>query len=309
MIHRPITETDVDRVLPLLAAGGVGAWSDAEAFQNRLATGEYRPEWTWIAEKDGEVHAVGVWWGPPDQSKPAVLDTLHARTDDPATLAADLLTAAHRSYGAALEYHVMLPADWHSQPDAVAALEWRREAAARAGLTEPVERLRYEWTRAAGVPTPSSRLRFRPDPDDEVFVDLFRRALAQTLDAATSQEAAAVGAEEAARSDVAFYRDSMLGDRAWWRVAETSSGEPVGFGLPSRNTGFHVVGYLGVLPEQRGHGHVDDILAEITRFLAEEAGADVIRADTDLTNQPMAKSFDRLGYTNFARRLVLSPPR
>ncbi|NUT92934.1 MAG: GNAT family N-acetyltransferase [Saccharothrix sp.] len=302
-----MTESDLDHVLPLLATGGVGAWSDAKAFQARLATGEYRPEWTWIAEQDGEVHAVGVWWGPPEQSKPAVLDTLHARGEDRATLAADLLSTAHASYGAALEYHVLLPAEWRDDPDAVAALEWRRDAAGRAGLTEPVERLRYEWTRDSGVPAPSSRLRFRPEPDDEVFVDLFRRVLEHSLDAASSHEAAQVGAEAAARADVAFYRDEMVGDRAWWRVVETPSGEPVGFGLPSRNTSFPVVGYLGVLPEQRGHGYVDDILAEITRFLAEEVGAEVIRADTDLANQPMAGSFDRLGYRNFARRLVLSP--
>ncbi|MFI9816517.1 GNAT family N-acetyltransferase [Saccharothrix variisporea] len=304
-----MTESDVDRVLPLLAVGGVGAWSDVEAFRKRLATTEYRPEWTWIAEEDGEVHAVAVWWGPPEQSEPAALDTLHARAgDDRAQLAGELLSAAHRSYGTALEYHVLLPADWRDDPESVAALEWRRDAAARAGLTEPVERLRYEWTRDSGVPAPSPRLRFRPEPDDEVFVDLFRRVLEHSLDAASSQEAAKVGAERQARSDVAFYRDSMVGDRSWWFVAETPEGEPVGFGLPSRNTSFPVVGYLGVLPEHRGHGYVDDVLAEITRFLAEEAGADVIRADTDLANQPMAKAFDRMRYTNFARRLVLSPP-
>lgn len=306
MIFRPLTETDLDRVLPLLVAGEVGAWSDAEAFRNRLTTREYRPEWTWIAEDGGDVRAVAVWWG---QDEPEALDTLHARGEDRAGVAGRLLSAAHESFGTALEYHVLLPSDWRDQPKAVAALEWRREAAGRAGLTEPVERLRYEWTRASDVPVPPTRLRFRAEPDDEVFVDLFRRALEQSLDAATTQEARAVGAEAQARADVEFYRDSMLGDRSWWRVAETPSGEPVGFGLPSRNTNFPVVGYLGVLPEHRGHGYVNDILAEITRFLAEEAGADVIRADTDLANQPMAKSFERLGYTNFARRLVLSPPR
>ncbi|XVV07449.1 GNAT family N-acetyltransferase [Actinosynnema sp. CA-248983] len=308
MIFRPTAEADLDRILPLLVAGEVGAWSDADAFRNRLTTREYRPEWTWIAEDGDDVHAVAVWWGSPDQDRPAALDTLHARGGDRAGLAAKLLSAAHESFGA-LEYHVLLPADWRDRPDAVAALEWRQEAAGRAGLTEPVERLRYEWTRAAGVPAASTRLRFRAEPDDEVFVDLFRRALAGSLDATSAQEAQAVGPEAQARADVACYRDDMAGDRSWWRVAETPAGEPVGFGLPSRNTSFPVVGYLGVLPEHRGHGYVDDILAEITRFLAEEAGADVIRADTDLANRPMAKSFERLGYTDFARRLVLSAPR
>jgi RimJ/RimL family protein N-acetyltransferase len=69
-----------------------------------------------------------------------------------------------------------------------------------------------------------------------------------------------------------------------------------------------VVGYLGVVPEHRGHGYADDILAEITRILADEAGAEVIRADTDLANAPMAASFERAGYRNFSRRLVFSAP-
>lgn len=119
--------------------------------------------------------------------------------------------------------------------------------------------------------------------------------------------ASLVGAEAQAREDVAFYRDKMLGDRAWWRVAETPDGELAGFGFPSRNVDFPVIGYLGVVPEQRGHGYVDEILAGITRFLVTETGAEVIRADTDLGNRPMAAAFERAGYRNFARRLVLSP--
>jgi RimJ/RimL family protein N-acetyltransferase len=115
-----------------------------------------------------------------------------------------------------------------------------------------------------------------------------------------------VSAGAQARQDVAFYRGKMLGDRAWWRVAERPDGQVVGFGFPSRNTDLPVIGYLGVLPEHRGHGYVDEILAGITRFLALEAGAKVIRADTDLVNRPMAAAFERAGYRNFARRLVLS---
>jgi RimJ/RimL family protein N-acetyltransferase len=61
-----------------------------------------------------------------------------------------------------------------------------------------------------------------------------------------------------------------------------------------------------VLPEYRGRGYVDEILAEVTRILAIEAGATAIHADTDLGNQPMAAAFERLGYRNFGRRLVLS---
>jgi RimJ/RimL family protein N-acetyltransferase len=100
----------------------------------------------------------------------------------------------------------------------------------------------------------------------------------------------------------------MPGDRGWWFTASTPGGQPVGFGVPSRNSEVPVVGYLGVLPEHRGYGYIDDILAELTRILAAEAQADVIHADTDLTNGPMAAAFERAGYRNTARRVVLSAP-
>ncbi|MBV7694449.1 GNAT family N-acetyltransferase [Streptomyces sp. TRM70350] len=310
MIFRTLAEPDLPRVLALLPARQVGVWTPADAYREGLAKGEYRPEWTWVAEEAGELHAVALWWGNAGDVRPGALDTLNAvasagRTD----LAAGLLAAAHTAFeGTPPDFHLLLPADWRERPDAVAELGWRQEAARRTGLTTAVERLRYEWTRDSGVPEPPRRLRFRREPDDEVFVGLFRRVLDGTLDAASRAQAAAGGTEAQARADVAFYRDSMRGERSWWRVAEDTEGRTVGFALPSRNTGSHVVGYLGVLPEQRGHGYVDDLLAEITRILAQEAGAEVVRADTDLTNRPMAAAFDRLGYRNFARRLVLSAP-
>jgi ribosomal protein S18 acetylase RimI-like enzyme len=66
-----------------------------------------------------------------------------------------------------------------------------------------------------------------------------------------------------------------------------------------------VVGFLGVVPAQRGHGYADDLLAEITHLLAED-GATTIRADTDGTNTPMVAAFERLGYHRFALRVVAS---
>jgi hypothetical protein len=292
----------------------------ADTYQAKSASREYRPEWTWLAEDsaDGALLAVAVWWASPQGSGPSALDGVFVhesvRPADRISIAAGLLAAAHSAYaraGAARppDYHVILPGDWRERPGAVTALAWRQEAARRAGLTASVERLRYEWTAPAGLPELPNRLRFRAEPDDEVFVDLFRRVLVGTLDAASRTQAAEIGADAQARRDVAFYRDLMAGDRSWWRIAAAHEGGVIGFGLPSRNPDFPVVGYLGVLPEYRGRGYGGEILAEVTRILVAEAGAQVIRADTDLANLPMAKAFEHARYRNFARRLVLSAHR
>ncbi|GLW56935.1 GNAT family N-acetyltransferase [Kitasatospora phosalacinea] len=312
MLFRPTVAADRDGFLPLLVTDPASTLT-ADAYLARLATGEYHPGRTWIAEPapGAPPLAVAVWWSGPADAGPAALDAVlvHPSVRPPAertALAAELLTAAHAAYGHAPAYHLFLPGDWHDRPDAVAATAWRQEAARRAGLPASLERLRYEWAPGAGLPAPSRRLRFRAEPDDEVFVDLFRRTLTGTRDATSRTAAAQLGAEAQARADVALYRDGMLGERSWWRTAHTPDGETVGFAVPSRNSAAPVVGYLGVLPEHRGRGYVDDLLAETTRVLAAETGAVPVRADTDLANTPMAAAFERLGYRTTARRLVLS---
>ena len=282
-------------------------------YRTRTNKGEYRPEWTWIAEDSaaGPVRAAGIWWGRPEDSAPEALDGLFTDTalarEERAAVAGALIVAAHSAFAATPAFHLMLPADWRSRRDVVSAVTWRWDAALRAGLTNELERLRFEWTQDAGLPPRSGRLTFRAEPDDEVFVQLFRRVLAGSLDSTSTRTADAVGPDVQARSDVAFYRDKMAGDRAWWRVAQTPDGETVGFGVPSRNTDVPVVGYLGVLPEHRGHGYADDIVAEITHVLVAEAGADTIHADTDLGNRPMAAAFERTGYRNFAPAGAVRP--
>jgi RimJ/RimL family protein N-acetyltransferase len=86
-------------------------------------------------------------------------------------------------------------------------------------------------------------------------------------------------------------------------MAYTPDGHVAGFTIPSANEDFPVIGYLGVVPEMRGHGYGHDLLAEATRIHQQE-GARIIRADTDVTNAPMAAAFERTRYRNFAVRLI-----
>ncbi len=94
--------------------------------------------------------------------------------------------------------------------------------------------------------------------------------------------------------------------RDWWRVAGIGD-EPIGFAMPSCYEGGHVVAYLGVVPEQRGHGYVHDLLAEITHILSDE-GAERIMADVDLANTPMVAALDRAAYRSFGVRIVACRP-
>jgi RimJ/RimL family protein N-acetyltransferase len=62
-----------------------------------------------------------------------------------------------------------------------------------------------------------------------------------------------------------------------------------------------VIAYVGIVPEQRGRGFVDELLAQAVATLT-AAGASVIRADTDLANAPMANAFRCAGFEQFMAR-------
>ncbi|WP_411104841.1 GNAT family N-acetyltransferase [Streptomyces sp. cmx-4-9] len=334
---RPTTPADLDRVIAVTVDEPVG-WIDADRYLEELHENMYRPEWTWIAEDDdGRIVARALWWGRATSEHPVALDCLYAApsatdspptgrtatdspptgrtpTDSPPTgrtaVAAGLLSAglaAFAAQGAAKPplYNLTLPTGWNEDPAAVAALAWRREAARAAGLTDEVQRLRLEWTPDAGLPAPSGRLTFTEGTDED-FLDVFRRIAVGSLDGETRRNLALVGAEATAREEVDFYL-SCPGERSWWRLARTPDGQVAGLALPSATPYHRNVGYLGVVPELRGQGYVDDILAEITRVQV-EAGAELITATTDTDNAPMAAAFARAGYRTTQTRMIYSAP-
>jgi ribosomal protein S18 acetylase RimI-like enzyme len=307
VLFRPAVESDLDRLLGVVVDESI-SWSHPERLLSFLENGNYRYDRIWlaVAEDTGDILARAVWWGFPGGDKPLALDCLyvHPSAEDRVGLAAELLRHAHAAFGERPAYHVFVSNGWRDDPRASAAIAWRWEAAGRAGLTDELERLRYEWTAEQPLPAPRDRLVFRGDDDDEAFVAAFRRVSEGTLDHYTRQALVTKDPQALAREDVADYK-AMPGDRSWWRLAYTRDGSLAGVALPSANNGGPVVGYLGVVPEHRGHGYVDDLLAEITRFHAER-GVQRVTADTDTGNVPMARAFERAGYRNFAIRLVLS---
>lgn len=311
MLFRRTTEADLERVVDVIVDEPVG-WIGADRYLAELRQGMYRPEWTWIAEDGGRVAARALWWGRADGAHPIALDCLHVdpACADRAEVAAALLAAGLRAFAAQGAptpplYNLTLPVGWRDDPAAAAAVEWRGRAAAGAGLTREVERLRLEWTPDSGLPLATGKLTFAP-ASDEVFLRLFRRIAVGSLDDETRRNLEAKGAEATARGELDFYL-GCPGRRDWWRVAYAPDGQVVGLALPSATPYARNVGYLGVVPEFRGHGYVDDLLAEITRIHA-HTGTELITATTDTGNAPMAAAFDRAGYRITEIRKIYAAP-
>ena len=103
-----------------------------------------------------------------------------------------------------------------------------------------------------------------------------------------------------------FFEDAgrVQHDPSWWRLAYDTGGALVGLVMPARPPAFLTIFYVGVVPEMRGRGYVDDLLSAGTATLLEVRGADgaPLRVDTDVSNAPMSAAFERADWTRFARR-------
>lgn len=275
-----------------------------------LDEGRRRIDWMWVAlDGDRLLARLSFWRRGPEDSLPFLLDVLDmddaAEDLDRVAVLEQLLRAASARIlgpgGSWPEYLRFVDAGWREHTGPRRAVEERMEAVSRVGGVPFVERLRYAW-RAADAPVPagSGRLRFREIRDEEEILGLMVRALEDTLDGHDRADLAGAGPEEVARDnfDDEFARYST--PRSWWRVATRDDGEPVGFVLPARNAKHPIIGYVAVLPEHRGHGYIDDLLAEGTRVLAEEGGESYVHAATDLGNVPMARAFGRAGYATIS---------
>jgi RimJ/RimL family protein N-acetyltransferase len=273
-----------------------------------LGAGRRRPEWLWVALRGERLVARAAWWSRPGDEKPLLMDVFDVDDADPDRIDAGraLLAAALPGMGEPRPaYCRFLPPDWRDHPDSGRPVEDRVHILELTGATVFVERLRLEWRPGTPIPAPAGRLRFRPVHDPGELIELMTLVLDGTLDAHSRDDLTRMTAAAAARNQYDEELARYGSPHDWWRIATLPDGEPVGFVIPAHNGYNPIIAYLAVTPAHRGHGYIDDILAEGTRILAAE---DVprIRAATDLGNVPMAAAFARAGYVTFERQLDMT---
>jgi RimJ/RimL family protein N-acetyltransferase len=298
LVIRPLVAGEEDLFDSLPDPGLVGFAAFGDTYLAMAANGEYRPEWTWIALREGTVVARAAWWGGPTDAKPLALDWFDFTDTDAAV---ELLRTAPLH----AEYNLKLPPGWRELPAVAAQADARIDAATRAGFTAMVERYHYRWTPECGMPERPGRLEYRGEPDDDVILDVFRRIHHGSLDAHARRTVTESGIDAAAQEQLDILR-WMPSPREWWRLAYTHAGDLVGLTAPCHHYNDPVIGYIGVVPEHRGHGYAYDLLVEATHLLVSE-GADRIVAGTDVTNTPMAAAFAKAGYPIEQHRIDLMP--
>jgi RimJ/RimL family protein N-acetyltransferase len=279
-----------------------------------LEVGRRRPEWMWIALQAERLVARAAWWSRDKQDTPLLLDVFDfddsADTRDDAievgaqlieTALADILPTGIRPP----DYVRFVPPNWRDEAAARHVVTGRITALERVGARLLVERLRLEWRSGTPLPAASERLMFRPVSDRADLVRLMTLALEGTLDAHSRAALRQSPPERVAADQYDGEFTTYSSPRDWWRIATRLDGEPVGFVVPAHNGYNPIIAYIGVLPDHRGHGYVDEILAEGTRVLAAN-NVTRVRASTDVGNVPMANAFQRNGYAVFERQIDMT---
>lgn len=303
LVVRPLDASELDLFTSFADASCLGIKPPTDMYLDGIGKW-YRPEWSWLALRDGEVVARVAFSGPPDEDKPFAMGSLEIGTrPDRVPTGTALVQSAYLSMsgtdGTRPEYHQFLPVDWHDRDDACAAVEDRLSVARNVGLILLAERLQLAWVRATGLPDRRGRLTFRPAGDDALVRDVIRGTFEDTLDARVKRDVERDGADRA----LAGFLDDLPGPRSLRMFAYDQAGECVGIAVPCHRPWGPDVGYIGVLPPHRGNGYAEELLVETALVLAAE-GADEIGATTDVANAPMAAAFEHCGYTITDRVMI-----
>ena len=209
-------------------------------------------------------------------------------------------------------HHLFRDSLLHLQQDGIKILEafvssaWEYRQQAQnliesLGLTLVQTKMRYVWRQMGKPSVQSSRLVYRTltEIGDEVFIDIIRRASLETLDRLDQLQINSIGAEQHARSYFRLLKTEFEHFPDWWLAAYTTADEVVGHvvAVPynlHRHEGS--IGYIGVVPEQRGKGYVDELLRQGMAVMVQD-GISTVICDTDEPNLPMRHAFDRCGYS------------
>ena len=306
---RPIASDELPAFLDV--EGDPERAADQASYVDRMVrAGAMRLEWCHLAEADGRTAGRFAFWTLPSLGDPmaiVLLDVDRAVTEPPdrATVAAAMLGRAidDARRGSPPEFGYVLD-------DPPQTPQWQLQPDERTGWLEAagffVARSTSRWTfdgPAPITPVTRDRLSFRSfeDVGEVAFLDALARVSAATADARIRADRERLGPEGEAREMLDDLR-SIEVRPGWWQLAYDRQGDLVGLVAPAAAPGMATIGHIGVVPEQRGHRYVDDLLARGTAVLRREMPDRPIKADTDLANHAMAAAFERAGYTRFATR-------
>lgn len=162
----------------------------------------------------------------------------------------------------------------------------------------------FAWEEPKPLIEVSPRLTFEPvnGTRSNQLISVVTNVAAASLDASDQKRSAEADPQAATERFLDVPRDYFSYQPEWWQFGINQTGDIVGFVFPVICNGYAKGGleegslyYIGVLPEYRGLGFANDLLAQGTRTL-QEVGVWRVFCDTAVVNAPMIAAFKRVGY-------------
>jgi len=252
------------------------------------------PKWCFVAEEDGKFTARVAYWAFTSSSNEIKMMGLHLPWDKEYLAAGQKLireSLRRMRAGGATGLEVRIYSD--STP----FLEKQTILLQEIGMPLIEEKKSFLLDEIADPIIKPERLTFRSlaESDEETFIDAIKRVTEGTLDRDNSLEVSELGAGPAALNYFNILKDIEY-KPAWWQLAYKPDGKLAGLVVPQKfSADGGVINYIGVVPDERGNGYVNDLLARGSQILKAD-GIKKIIADIDVDNFPLAKALLRAGY-------------
>ena len=283
----PVSPADILPAARLLFAAAPSSEreSRAERFADLIATGEIDPAGLLLAKKKGKaVGAVVVQLLPGGSA--VALPPAPERGEACDTLAAAAVEYL-RTHSAVIAHTFLDPADV-SQAEPLLRHGFRFAAA----ITHMLRDLEH-------LPPPPSGLTFTPSEAD---ADSFGQALIATYTG--SLDVPEANTDRRPEQILAGYRPGQPDPPHWW-LARTPAGEPVGVVIliSPREAPAWELGYLGVVPSARGHGHGQRLL-RFAMHTIQALGGKHMTLSVDTRNEPALSVYRRHGFRSYQEQRV-----
>ncbi|MCK4528321.1 GNAT family N-acetyltransferase [candidate division WOR-3 bacterium] len=300
---RSITRDEIDKFADVVEKSG----EFKDTLTSLWESGESSPEWCFVAEERGAFIARVSYWVFLSNPGEIHMLGLHLPWEGDyceigAKLLAQSLSQMHSRGAVSLECRLY--------SDSTTFLKEHRKLFELVDLSLTQEKWRFIWEETDRSIIISDRLVFKTlkDAGKDTFINAIQQVTEGTLDRDDQLSIEASGAEKTALNYFNTLKDVDYRPE-WWQLAYKTDGRLAGLVIPQKFSPEEgAINYIGVVPEQRGLGYVNDLLAKGTIIL-QSNGIKRIIADTDSNNIPMANANIRAGYkrdiTTWCYRLEL----
>lgn len=268
------------------------AISSMQDLGQRLWTqGNSKPEWFFLAEQDGQTVARVAYWHLKARPQDMRMMTLKLPWEGPyLDIGMPLLLESWEKLKSSEARYVVrqLMSFWDY-------LDEQRELLELAGMSLLQEKQGYLWKPSQPVTVPE-RLSFRSV--EQTGETAFLEAMQKVTTGVVDREIQAMGSEKVAQQLFMILKEDTVFHPAWAQLAYDTQGELVGLVTPVGMLDLAdegSVGYIGVTPEQRGHGYIHDLLRKGMAIL-QSAGVQAVYSETDSENGAMRGAFERAGH-------------